>query len=150
MEKVSAWLYIAWSAYMYMYNDYMYVQYMWWATQCRFHHVLSFLSLTLFSCLLSLSLMSQILLSLTELVMGGEDCSPKQRLLRNMGAHTVVLDLLQVPYGKRDQRMTKIISHAHRFLQFFCQGDDQNQMILYRNMNSLLQSGNHVSHMTIT
>ena len=115
-----------------------------------FHHVLSFLSLTLFSCLLSLSLMSQILLSLTELVMGGEDCSPKQRLLRNMGAHTVVLDLLQVPYGKRDQRMTKIISHAHRFLQFFCQGDDQNQMILYRNMNSLLQSGNHVSHMAIT
>ena len=95
--------------------------------------------------LVILALFLQIITSLTSLLSGTVDCSPKQRLLRNMGAHVVVLDLLQVPYGKRDKRMTTIISHAHRFLQHFCQGDEQNQMILYRNMNSLLQSGNHVS-----
>ena len=29
-----------------------------------------------------------------------DDCAHEQRLLRNMGAHTVMLDLLQVPYNK--------------------------------------------------
>jgi len=41
----------------------------------------------------------QILIELTDLCKS-EDCAHEQRLLRNMGAHTVVLEFLQVPYNK--------------------------------------------------
>ena len=41
----------------------------------------------------------QILIELTDLCKA-DDCAHEQRLLRNMGAHTVMLDLLQVPYNK--------------------------------------------------
>ena len=41
----------------------------------------------------------QILIELTDLCKS-EDCAHEQRLLRNMGAHTVILELLQVPYNK--------------------------------------------------
>ena len=41
----------------------------------------------------------QILIELTDLCKS-DDCAHEQRLLRNMGAHTVVLELLQVPYNK--------------------------------------------------
>jgi len=41
----------------------------------------------------------QILIELTDLCKS-EDCAHEQRLLRNMGAHTVMLELLQVPYNK--------------------------------------------------
>ncbi len=41
----------------------------------------------------------EILVELTGLC-DVDDCEHEQRLLRNMGAHSVVLELLQVPYNK--------------------------------------------------
>ena len=41
----------------------------------------------------------QILIELTDLCKS-EDCAHEQRLLRNMGAHIITLELLQVPYNK--------------------------------------------------
>jgi inositol 1,4,5-triphosphate receptor type 1 len=53
----------------------------------------------------------------------------EQRLLRNMGVHSVVLDLLQIPYDqKEDVRMNELMRLAHEFLQNFCLGNAQNQV----------------------
>ncbi|CAL4148727.1 unnamed protein product, partial [Meganyctiphanes norvegica] len=66
----------------------------------------------------------------------------EQRLLRNMGVHTVVLDLLQVPYDKKeDKRMNELIELAHKFLQNFCHGDRQNQALLYKSIDLFLNPG---------
>ncbi|CAI9557041.1 unnamed protein product, partial [Staurois parvus] len=54
--------------------------------------------------------------------------SQQQRLLKNMGAHSVVLDLLQIPYEKTDDKMNEIMTLAHNFLQNFCRGNPQNQV----------------------
>ncbi|XP_068212186.1 LOW QUALITY PROTEIN: inositol 1,4,5-trisphosphate receptor [Palaemon carinicauda] len=71
--------------------------------------------------------------------------SPKrneQRLLRNMGIHAVVLDLLQIPYDKKeDKRMNELMELAHQFLQNFCLGDRQNQALLYKNIELFLNPG---------
>ena len=41
----------------------------------------------------------------------------EQRLLRNVGVHTIVLDLLQVPYDEKDDtRMNRLMQLAHQFL----------------------------------
>jgi inositol 1,4,5-triphosphate receptor type 1 len=53
----------------------------------------------------------------------------EQRLLRNVGVHTIVLDLLQVPYDEKDDtRMNKLMQLAHQFLQNFCLGNQHNQV----------------------
>ncbi|XP_072438759.1 inositol 1,4,5-trisphosphate-gated calcium channel ITPR1 isoform X1 [Chiloscyllium punctatum] len=66
----------------------------------------------------------------------------QQRLLRNMGAHTVVLDLLQIPYEKaEDIRMQDIMKLAHKFLQNFCAGNPQNQALLHKHINLFLTPG---------
>uniref|UniRef100_A0A4W3J078 Inositol 1,4,5-trisphosphate receptor n=1 Tax=Callorhinchus milii TaxID=7868 RepID=A0A4W3J078_CALMI len=66
----------------------------------------------------------------------------QQRLLRNMGAHTVVLDLLQIPYEKaEDLRMQEIMKLAHKFLQNFCAGNPQNQALLHKHINLFLTPG---------
>jgi hypothetical protein len=53
----------------------------------------------------------------------------EQRLLRNMGVHKVVLDLLQIPFDtKEDVRMNELMQLAHRFLQNFCLGNQSNQV----------------------
>uniref|UniRef100_A0A6A7G5P7 Inositol 1,4,5-trisphosphate receptor n=5 Tax=Hirondellea gigas TaxID=1518452 RepID=A0A6A7G5P7_9CRUS len=66
----------------------------------------------------------------------------EQRLLRNMGVHSVVLDLLQIPYEKQeDKRMNELIELAHQFLQNFCLGDRQNQVLLYKNISLFLNYG---------
>ncbi|XP_065845559.1 inositol 1,4,5-trisphosphate-gated calcium channel ITPR1-like isoform X2 [Oscarella lobularis] len=68
-------------------------------------------------------------------------CYNEQRLLRNMGAHTVVLDLLQVPYDKNeDVRMRDVLQLAHVFLQNFCFGYKPNQALLYRSLSLFMQS----------
>lgn len=55
----------------------------------------------------------------------------EQRLLRNVGVHTIVLDLLQVPYDEKDDvRMNKLMQLAHQFLQNFCLGNQHNQVRL--------------------
>uniref|UniRef100_A0A665X7W7 Inositol 1,4,5-trisphosphate receptor n=1 Tax=Echeneis naucrates TaxID=173247 RepID=A0A665X7W7_ECHNA len=65
----------------------------------------------------------------------------QQRLLKNMGAHTVVLDLLQIPYENSDEKMNEIMTLAHTFLQNFCRGNPQNQVLLHKHLNLFLTPG---------
>lgn len=63
----------------------------------------------------------------------------EQRLLRNVGVHTVVLDLLQVPYDRKgDRRMDELMELAHEFLQSFCLGNPQNQHLLHAHLDLFL------------
>ncbi|XP_011870187.1 PREDICTED: inositol 1,4,5-trisphosphate receptor isoform X5 [Vollenhovia emeryi] len=66
----------------------------------------------------------------------------EQRLLRNVGVHTVVLDLLQVPYdAKEDVRMNELMRLAHDFLQNFCLSNQQNQVLLHKQLDLFLNPG---------
>ena len=66
----------------------------------------------------------------------------EQRLLRNMGVHTVVLDLLQIPYDKKeDVRMNELMRLAHEFLQNFCRGNQPNQALLHKHLELFLTHG---------
>ena len=66
----------------------------------------------------------------------------EQRLLRNMGVHTVVLDLLQIPYDRKDDvRMNELMRLAHEFLQNFCRGNQQNQALLHKHLELFLTPG---------
>lgn len=66
----------------------------------------------------------------------------EQRLLRNVGVHTVVLELLQIPYDeKEDVRMNELMRLAHEFLQNFCLGNKQNQVLLYKHLDLFLNPG---------
>lgn len=65
----------------------------------------------------------------------------EQRLLRNVGVHTIVLDLLQVPYDDKDSRMTELMRLAHEFLQNFCLGNQQNQALLHKQLDMFLNPG---------
>ena len=64
------------------------------------------------------------------------------RLLRNMGVHSVVLDLLQIPYDqKEDVRMNELMRLAHEFLQNFCLGNVHNQALLHKHIDLFLTPG---------
>lgn len=65
----------------------------------------------------------------------------EQRLLRNMGAHSVVLELLRIPYDKKDIRMDEVMKMAHEFLQHFCLSNHQNQSILEKNLDLFMTPG---------
>ena len=66
----------------------------------------------------------------------------EQRLLRNMGVHTVVLDLLQIPYDKKeDVRMNELMRLAHEFLQNFCRSNQPNQALLHKHLELFLTPG---------
>uniref|UniRef100_A0A8C7D075 Inositol 1,4,5-trisphosphate receptor n=1 Tax=Oncorhynchus kisutch TaxID=8019 RepID=A0A8C7D075_ONCKI len=65
----------------------------------------------------------------------------QQRLLKNMGAHKVMLDLLQVSYDQHDTKMQGIIKCTHLFLQKFCMGNLENQMLLHKNLSLFLNPG---------
>ncbi|XP_026824993.1 inositol 1,4,5-trisphosphate receptor isoform X3 [Ooceraea biroi] len=66
----------------------------------------------------------------------------EQRLLRNVGVHTVVLDLLQVPFdAKEDIRMNELMRLAHDFLQNFCLSNQQNQVLLHKQLDLFLNPG---------
>ncbi|KAK9514694.1 hypothetical protein VZT92_025390 [Zoarces viviparus] len=65
----------------------------------------------------------------------------QQRLLKNMGAHKVMLDLLQVSYDQSDVKMQEIIKHTHLFLQKFCTGNQENQTLLHKNLTLFLNPG---------
>ncbi|XP_072755426.1 inositol 1,4,5-trisphosphate receptor-like isoform X5 [Anoplolepis gracilipes] len=66
----------------------------------------------------------------------------EQRLLRNVGVHTVVLDLLQVPFDtKEDIRMNELMRLAHDFLQNFCLSNQQNQVLLHKQLDLFLNPG---------
>uniref|UniRef100_A0A8C5ACE3 Inositol 1,4,5-trisphosphate receptor n=1 Tax=Gadus morhua TaxID=8049 RepID=A0A8C5ACE3_GADMO len=89
----------------------------------------------------------EILLRLSRLCVqeglsGRKSKKQQQRLLRNMGAHAVVLELLQIPYEKgEDVRMQDIMRLAHQFLQNFCAGNQQNQALLHKHINLFLNPG---------
>ncbi|RXN34350.1 inositol 1,4,5-trisphosphate receptor type 1 isoform X5 [Labeo rohita] len=89
----------------------------------------------------------KILLRLSKLCVqegpsGKKSKKQQQRLLRNMGAHSVVLELLQIPYEKgEDVRMQEIMKLAHEFLQNFCAGNQQNQALLHKHINLFLNPG---------
>ncbi|XP_034027770.1 inositol 1,4,5-trisphosphate receptor type 3 [Thalassophryne amazonica] len=65
----------------------------------------------------------------------------QQRLLKNMGAYKVMLDLLQVSYDQNDVKMQEIIRYTHVFLQKFCMGNQENQALLHKNLNLFLTPG---------
>uniref|UniRef100_G3N4V8 Inositol 1,4,5-trisphosphate receptor n=1 Tax=Gasterosteus aculeatus TaxID=69293 RepID=G3N4V8_GASAC len=65
----------------------------------------------------------------------------QQRLLKNMGAHKVMLDLLQVSYDLNDVKMQEIIRYTHLFLQKFCTGNQENQTLLHKNLSLFLNPG---------
>nr|XP_032819189.1 LOW QUALITY PROTEIN: inositol 1,4,5-trisphosphate receptor type 1-like [Petromyzon marinus] len=73
---------------------------------------------------------------------GRRNRKQQQRLLRNMGAHSVVLELLEIPYSKaEDFRMNDVMRLAHEFLQNFCSGNQQNQALLYKHLHLFLSPG---------
>uniref|UniRef100_A0AAY4CUS0 Inositol 1,4,5-trisphosphate receptor n=1 Tax=Denticeps clupeoides TaxID=299321 RepID=A0AAY4CUS0_9TELE len=92
-------------------------------------------------------LVKEVLLRLSRLCVmdslsGRKSKKQQQRLLRNMGAHSVVLELLQIPYEKvQDIRMQEIMTLAHQFLQNFCAGNQQNQALLHKHINLFLNPG---------
>lgn len=54
----------------------------------------------------------------------------------------VVLDLLQIPFDeKEDIRMHGLMRLAHEFLQNFCLGNPQNQILLYQQLELFLNPG---------
>ncbi|KAJ0171049.1 hypothetical protein K1T71_013248 [Dendrolimus kikuchii] len=74
----------------------------------------------------------------------GETGRPRkheQRLLRNIGVHNIVLDLLQVPHDEDDKAMDELLALAHEFLQHFCHGNQQNQAILHKHLDLFLNAG---------
>lgn len=78
------------------------------------------LSLTRLTALTLLPVPHQILLRLSKLCVqeglsGRKSKKQQQRLLRNMGAHAVVLELLQIPYEK-------VASDAAMFSSGFVEG----------------------------
>ncbi|XP_065669152.1 inositol 1,4,5-trisphosphate-gated calcium channel ITPR1 isoform X5 [Hydra vulgaris] len=72
---------------------------------------------------------------------GKKNRKHEQRLLRNMGAHTVLLNLLQIPFQKSDVHMREIMQLAHKFLQSFCFGNSQNQTLMHKYLDTFLSSG---------
>lgn len=91
----------------------------------------------------------QILLRLTRLCIQ-ETAEPgvkkpkkhEQRLLRNMSAPNVVLELLQISYEtNEDVRMHEIMKYAHAFLQSFCLANPPNQALLHQYLELFLTPG---------
>uniref|UniRef100_A0A7N4PCW2 Inositol 1,4,5-trisphosphate receptor n=1 Tax=Sarcophilus harrisii TaxID=9305 RepID=A0A7N4PCW2_SARHA len=87
-------------------------------------------------------IVKEILIRLSKLCVQNKKCrNQHQRLLKNMGAHSVVLDLLQIPYEKSDEKMNEVMNLAHTFLQNFCRGNPQNQVLLHKHLNLFLTPG---------
>uniref|UniRef100_F6ZTA2 Inositol 1,4,5-trisphosphate receptor n=1 Tax=Callithrix jacchus TaxID=9483 RepID=F6ZTA2_CALJA len=84
----------------------------------------------------------QILERLNKMCGVGEQMRKKQqRLLKNMDAHKVMLDLLQIPYDKGDAKMMEILRYTHQFLQKFCAGNPGNQALLHKHLHLFLTPG---------
>ncbi|KAL5274464.1 ITPR1 family protein [Megaselia abdita] len=66
----------------------------------------------------------------------------EQRLLRNVGVHTIVLDLLQIPHDEKDDELMKeLMCLAHEFLQNFGLGNQPNQVLLHNHLDLFLNPG---------
>nr|DBA33817.1 TPA: hypothetical protein GDO54_001448 [Pyxicephalus adspersus] len=87
-------------------------------------------------------LVKEILERLNKMCGVGEQVRRKQqRLLKNMDAHKVMLDLLQIPYEKGDMKMKEILKYTHQFLQKFCAGNPENQALLHKHLSLFLTPG---------
>ncbi|KAH3893900.1 hypothetical protein DPMN_018052, partial [Dreissena polymorpha] len=90
-------------------------------------------------------IIKKILIRLTQLCIDPvkkEARKHEQRLLRNMSAYSVVLELLQIPYDKvSDVRMQELMKLAHGFLQCFCMANQPNQALLHQSLDLFLSSG---------
>ncbi|KAK2174947.1 hypothetical protein NP493_759g01031 [Ridgeia piscesae] len=84
--------------------------------------------------------MKDILEKLTEkCVTSSGPARHEQLLLKNMGAHTVVLELLQIHHEKDDKNMKKVMKAAHVFLQNFCLGNPDNQALMHKYLDHFLK-----------
>ncbi|KAM5180265.1 inositol 1,4,5-trisphosphate-gated calcium channel ITPR3 [Mantella aurantiaca] len=87
-------------------------------------------------------IVKEILERLNKMCGVGEQVRKKQqRLLKNMDAHKVMLDLLQIPYAKGDMKMKEILKFTHQFLQKFCAGSPENQALLHKHLSLFLTPG---------
>ncbi|XP_073472149.1 inositol 1,4,5-trisphosphate-gated calcium channel ITPR3 isoform X3 [Aquarana catesbeiana] len=87
-------------------------------------------------------IVKEILEKLNKMCGVGEQVRKKQqRLLKNMDAHKVMLDLLQIPYEKGDMKMKEILKYTHQFLQKFCHGNPENQALLHKHLSLFLTPG---------
>ncbi|XP_056413537.1 inositol 1,4,5-trisphosphate receptor type 3 isoform X2 [Hyla sarda] len=87
-------------------------------------------------------IVKEILERLNKMCGVGEQVRKKQqRLLKNMDAHKVMLDLLQIPYEKGDMKMKEILKYTHQFLQKFCAGNPENQALLHKHLSLFLTPG---------
>ncbi|XP_077337534.1 inositol 1,4,5-trisphosphate-gated calcium channel ITPR3 isoform X3 [Lithobates pipiens] len=87
-------------------------------------------------------IVKEILEKLNKMCGVGEQVRKKQqRLLKNMDAHKVMLDLLQIPYEKGDTKMKEILKYTHQFLQKFCHGNPENQALLHKHLSLFLTPG---------
>lgn len=96
------------------------------------------------NCFLTLYFLTRLIHCLCIKLGPGDIVKPRkheQRLLRNVGVHTIVLDLLQVPYDEKDNRMHDLMRVAHEFLQNFCLGNQQNQVLLHKQLDMFLNPG---------
>ena len=60
----------------------------------------------------------------------------------NVSVPQVVLDLLQIPFdAKEDVRMNELMRLAHQFLQNFCLGNQNNQVLLHKHLELFLNHG---------
>ncbi|KAI0241211.1 Inositol 1,4,5-trisphosphate receptor type 1 [Lamellibrachia satsuma] len=66
-------------------------------------------------------------------------CRHEQLLLKNMGAHTVVLELLQINHEKEDKKMKDVMKAAHIFLQSFCLGNPDNQALMHKHLDHFIK-----------
>jgi hypothetical protein len=55
-----------------------------------------------------------------------------QRLLRNLNAHSEIMQLLKMPCDPADEAIQSIQKTAHKFLQAFCKGNRENQLEMSR------------------
>lgn len=63
-------------------------------------------------------------------------------VFRNMDAQAAVLDLLAIPFEKKeDVRMVELMRLAHNFLQHFCRGNHYNQALLHKRLELFLNPG---------
>ena len=63
-------------------------------------------------------------------------------IFRNMDAQAAVLDLLAIPFEKKDDlRMMELMRLAHNFLQHFCRGNHYNQALLHKKLELFLNPG---------
>ncbi|KAM9292317.1 inositol 1,4,5-trisphosphate-gated calcium channel ITPR3 isoform 2-T2 [Gastrophryne carolinensis] len=87
-------------------------------------------------------IVKEILERLNKMCGVGEQVRKKQqRLLKNMDAHKVMLDLLQIPYEKGDLKMKELLKYTHQFLQKFCASNPENQALLHKHLSLFLTPG---------